>query len=76
MNLLDDIQVLKGIGPKTAQTLSHLGIRKIYDLLTYYPRSYEDHRVLTKFQDLTAGQQISTIGTILNISERQAGHRH
>lgn len=76
MNLLDDIQVLKGIGPKTAQTLSHLGIRKIYDLLTYYPRSYEDHRVLTKFQDLTAGQQVSTIGTILNISERQAGHRH
>lgn len=75
MNLSDDIHSLKGIGPKTAQTLSRLGIKKIYDLLTYYPRSYEDHRVLVPFQNLAAGQQVSTMGTILNVSERQAGYR-
>ena len=42
MDIRENIQFLKGVGPKKAQALKKLGIEKIYDLITYYPRRYED----------------------------------
>ncbi len=36
------ISVLKGVGPSKMALLSRLGIHTIEDLLTYFPRSYED----------------------------------
>ena len=46
MELDQNIQYLKGVGPKKAQQLQRLGIQVIYDLLTYYPRAYEDQSAL------------------------------
>lgn len=42
MNIYSDISVLKGVGPKKAELLRKAGIDTVYDLLSYYPRSYED----------------------------------
>lgn len=48
-NLYDSVSVLKGVGPKKVEALEELGIKSIYDLLTYYPFRYDDFQV----KDLT-----------------------
>lgn len=48
-DLYDSVSVLKGVGPKKVEALEELGIRSIYDLLTYYPFRYDDFQV----KDLT-----------------------
>lgn len=42
MNIHSDISVIKGVGSKKKELLNKLGIFTVYDLLTYYPRHYED----------------------------------
>lgn len=75
MKLSDSIQYVKGVGPKKKVELNRLGIKTVYDLLTYYPRIYEDQSVLTKIADLKAGCQATVAGVIVNVSDRQGGRR-
>ncbi len=75
MQLTDDIKYLKGIGPKKAAQLARLGIRTAYDLLTYFPRAYEDQSVLTPFGELQPGTQATTAGTIMSVQERTGGRQ-
>lgn len=42
MQLSDPITKLPGIGPKKAAQFSALGVQSILDLITYFPRAYED----------------------------------
>lgn len=51
--LLQPVNVLKGIGEKTAKALNDLSIVTIYDLMTHFPRRYEDikPRQLHSIQD-------------------------
>lgn len=42
MNLNANIKYLKGVGEKRAAMLAKLGIFTLWDLLTFYPRVYED----------------------------------
>src|ERR1700745_928058 len=44
MDLKQSIQFFKGVGPKRAKLLAHLGISTIEDLLHYYPRDWEDRK--------------------------------
>ena len=37
-----EIQFIKGVGPNRAALLQKLGINTLEDLITYYPRDYED----------------------------------
>ena len=37
-----EIQYVKGVGPTRAKLLNKLGIFTLEDLITYYPREYED----------------------------------
>ena len=37
-----DVRYLKGVGEKRAETLAKLGIRTLRDLVSYFPRTYED----------------------------------
>lgn len=75
MKLSDSIQYVKGVGPRKKVELNRLGIKTVYDLLTYYPRTYEDQSVLTKIADLKAGCQATVAGVIVNVSDRQGGRR-
>ena len=43
MNLSTPVQFIKGIGPKTAQRFSRLGVETAADLLLLYPRDYVDY---------------------------------
>lgn len=76
MKLEDSIQYIKGIGPKKAAELNRLGIRNIYDLLIWFPRTYEDQSVLTPIASLQAGETAVVAGTILNLSEHRGGRRN
>lgn len=75
MKLADNIEDLKGIGPKRAIALRHLGIGRIYDLLTYFPRSYEDQSCITAIADLQAGEKATVSGVIRALQEKRAGRR-
>lgn len=39
-NLQNNIQYVKGVGPKRAKLLHHLGIHTVRDILFYFPRDY------------------------------------
>lgn len=53
MNRLRSINItnIKGVGQKKAQLFNNLKIFSIYDLLTYYPKKYEDFSKFSKIKD-------------------------
>lgn len=54
-----EIQFVKGVGESRAKTLNKLGIYNLEDLITYYPRSYEDRSKAKKLGE-TADRGRST----------------
>ena len=75
MELSDDIEVLKGVGPKKAQQLHGLGIGSLFDLLAHFPRSYEDQSSITPIGRLEAGERATVAGVITGLQEKRAGRR-
>ena len=69
MELSDDIEVLKGVGPKKAQQLHGLGLCSLFDLLTHFPRSYEDQSSITPIGRLEAGER-ATCGRGTSLGQR------
>ena len=63
---------LKGVGPRRAASLEKLNIITKYDLLTHYPRAYENHSSLTKVCDIIEGETAVIVGKIFNITSREA----
>ena len=55
--LYDDVQYLKGVGPRVAQKLHRLGINRVCDILYHFPRSYEDRRNLKLLSDVKEGEK-------------------
>ena len=45
--LQDPVKSLKGIGEKRARAFAGLGVVTLYDLLSYFPRRYEDRSTVT-----------------------------
>ncbi|MBQ5973349.1 MAG: hypothetical protein IJL69_04045, partial [Oscillospiraceae bacterium] len=41
-----DIRTLKGVGDAKAKLFAAAGIRTVGELIAYYPRDYEDRRVI------------------------------
>jgi len=44
-DLKTDVRYIKGIGEKKAQALNKLGVFSLYDLISFFPRRYEDRSV-------------------------------
>ncbi|MDR1130999.1 MAG: ATP-dependent DNA helicase RecG [Oscillospiraceae bacterium] len=53
--LQSEVRYLKGIGQQRAGALAKLGIRTLYDLITYFPRGYEDRSETLPIAALTSG---------------------
>lgn len=47
-----EIQYIKGVGEARAKTLNKLGIYDLEDLMTYYPRNYEDRSIVKKLNEV------------------------
>ena len=52
MILDKEIQYIKGVGEARAKGLNKLGIFNLGDLITYYPRGYEDRSKVKLLRDV------------------------
>ncbi len=55
MNLQSSVQKIKGVGPETAKKLLKLGVETISDLLTFWPRRYDDYSEVLPIADIQPG---------------------
>ncbi len=69
--LPEDIQYIKGVGPRWAKLLARLGINTVEDLLYYFPRDYEDRRKIKKIKYIKPGQKVTIRGKVVKISEQR-----
>lgn len=55
--LAQDVQFVKGVGPRGAALLARLGIRSVEDLLLHIPTRYVDRRTLKKIREARFGEE-------------------
>ncbi len=60
-----DIRFLKGIGDKRAECFRRLGIETVADLLSFYPRAYEDWQNITPITEASENQTAAVKGIML-----------
>ena len=67
----DSVMYVKGVGPNRAKALEKLNIFTKYDLLTHYPRTYEDQRYITPIRNAKIEETGIFIGRLSNINLRE-----
>lgn len=55
MDLESSVEKIKGVGPETAKKLAKLGVETIFDLLTFWPRRYDDYSEVLPIKDIKPG---------------------
>jgi ATP-dependent DNA helicase RecG len=66
-SLDSSVQYIKGVGPKKAAALARMGIFTARDLLNYYPREYDDRRVVVKASLLSPQPRVTVAGRIMAV---------
>jgi ATP-dependent DNA helicase RecG len=69
MTVFSPVTELKGVGPAVAAKFAALGIKNIGDLLTYWPRRYDDYSSVMPIADLKPGA-VTVQGTIKSAKGR------
>lgn len=62
--LEQDIQYIKGVGPKKSYLLKRLGINTVEDMVWHVPRNYDDRRNIQKIINLRPGEKATFYGRI------------
>lgn len=62
--------VIKGVGEKLAPLLVKLGLHKVGDLLTHYPRRYEDRSHFVPIGQVCDGQTVLIAGKVTAVENR------
>lgn len=75
MRLFAPVEELKGIGPKTADTLKKYGINTVRDFLYNLPKDYENFEKPVSISEIRPGK-IVIKGKIDNLSMRRAKRRN
>lgn len=57
LDLNKDVKFIKGVGPARAKLLNTLGIFTLEDLITYFPRDYEDRGKPRSIAELEDGEE-------------------
>ncbi len=55
-DLKTDVRIVKGIGEQRAKALEKLGIHTLQDLISWFPRRYEDRTEIRRISELTPGE--------------------
>ena len=55
-DLTTDVRAIKGIGEQRAKALNKLGITTLRDLISWFPRRYEDRTQVKRIADLVPGE--------------------
>lgn len=64
IDLKQNVQYIKGVGPNRATLLNTLGIYTLGDLITYFPREYEDRSKIKKIEELEQGEEATIEATV------------
>lgn len=66
IGLNSDVKSVGGIGEKKAQALAKLGVFTLYDLVSFFPRAYEDRTVIRPISMLMAGESACVRAMVAN----------
>lgn len=58
VDLQKDVKYIKGVGPNRVLLLNKLGIFTLEDLITYYPRTYEDRNKPKNIAECQEGEEV------------------
>ena len=58
---IKSIKYLKGVGPKYAEILAKKNIITLYDLISFYPRTYDDRRKTLKIYEALQNQEKTSV---------------
>ena len=70
MNLQTPLDLIKGVGPKTAEQLSDAGLKTVADLIYFLPRKHEDFSQVTSISALKPGK-VSVRGRFENVTSKR-----
>ena len=57
MDLNKEVQFIKGVGPNRVKLLNRIGIYTLNDLITYFPRDYEDRGKIKNIAEIIDGEE-------------------
>ena len=66
MDLENDVKFVKGVGPNRVLLLNKLGIYTLNDLITYFPRDYEDRSKPKLLCDVVDGEEALIKGFVVS----------
>ncbi len=66
INLEKDVKFVKGVGPSKVELLNKLKIFTLKDLITYYPRTYEDRSIPKDILECIDGEEALVEGIAIN----------
>ena len=76
MNLNKDVKFIKGVGPNRVKLLNKIGIYTLKDLITYYPRTYEDRSKPKNICECVNGEEALIEGVVCNrLSDVRIPHK-
>jgi ATP-dependent DNA helicase RecG len=65
------VDLVKGIGPKTARKMGEAGINSVADLLLHVPRRYLDRSQMFDLSNVPLGEEVTVAGTVVKSSIRR-----
>ena len=71
-DLQTDVRYIKGVGETRAAALARLGIHTLRDLITFFPRGYEDRTLMRPIRELVPGENACVRAMI---ASDPTGHR-
>ena len=74
-DLKKDVKYVKGVGPNRVQLLNRLGIFTLEDLITYFPRTYEDRSKPKKIAECIDGEEALLEAVSIRKSSRNKATR-
>lgn len=69
--LQQPLTVLKGVGPKMAELINHMGPQTVEQLMHFYPRRYDDFSLMKPINRLEVGEVVTIIGTVWQTRKRK-----
>ena len=66
MDLNNDVKYVKGVGPNRVTLLNKLGIYTLKDLITYFPRDYEDRSKPKLINEVVDGEEALIKGYVVS----------
>ena len=74
IDLQKSVQYVKNVGPSRVKLLNKLNIKTLQDLISYFPRNYEDRGIAKKLSDCKDGEEaLIKAVAITKVSETFAG---